>query len=168
MFPAFSIPALAIAGLIATAAPILIHILNKRRFKRVDWAAMEFLRRAYKVRRRRVKLEELLLLAMRCLIVALFGAALAQPFFSQGAAGGALGDARTERIIVLDDSLSMKARSGVSSPAEEASKLLRNWISDLATDDSADSITILLTSKPAEPLFNGVPLTEDVTSQILE
>ena len=168
MFPAFSIPALAIAGLIATAAPILIHILNKRRFKRVDWAAMEFLRRAYKVRRRRVKLEELLLLAMRCLIVALFGAALAQPFFSQGAAGGALGDARTERIIVLDDSLSMKARSGVSSPAEEASKLLRNWISDLATDDSADSITILLTSKPAEPLFNGVPLTEDVTSQIIE
>ncbi|MCB1096859.1 MAG: PQQ-binding-like beta-propeller repeat protein [Verrucomicrobiae bacterium] len=168
MFPSFSIPALAIAGLIATAAPILIHILNKRRFKRVDWAAMEFLRRAYKVRRRRVKLEELLLLAMRCLIVALFGAALAQPFFNQGAAGGSLGDARTDRIIVLDDSLSMKARSGISSPAEEASKLLRNWISDLATSDSADSITILRTSNPAEPLFNGVPLTEDVTSQILE
>ena len=129
---------------------------------------MEFLRRAYKIRRRRVKLEELLLLAMRCLIVALFGAALAQPFFDEGAAGDALGDARTDRIIVLDDSLSMKARSGVSSPAEEASKLLRNWISDLATGDAADSVTILLTSKPAEPLFNGVPLTEDVTSQILE
>jgi outer membrane protein assembly factor BamB len=168
LFPSFSIPALAIAGLIATAAPILIHILNKRRFKRVDWAAMEFLRRAYKVRRRRVKLEELLLLALRCLIVALFGAALAQPFFNQGTAAGALGDARTDRIIVLDDSLSMKARSGVSSPSEEAQKLLRNWISELATSDSADSITLLLASRPSEPLFNGAPLTEDVTSQILE
>ena len=150
------------------AAPIIIHILNKRRFKRVDWAAMEFLRRAYKIRRRRVKLEELLLLAMRCLIVALFGAALAQPFFDQQAAVGALGDARTDRIIVLDDSLSMKARSGVTSPAEQARKLLRNWIADLATSDSADSITILRTSRPAQPLFNSVPLTEDATSQMLD
>ena len=149
------------------AAPIIIHILNKRRFKRVDWAAMEFLRRAYKIRRKRVKLEEFLLLAMRCLIVALFGAALAQPFFDKGPAAGELGDARTDRIIVLDDSLSMHARSGISSPAEEASKLLRSWISDLASDGSADSITLLRTSSPAQPLFSRVPLTEEATSQIL-
>ena len=73
---------------------------------------MEFLRRAYKVRRRRVKLEEFLLLAMRCLIIALFGAALAQPFFDQDSAASGIGEARTHRIVVLDDSLSMKRSPG--------------------------------------------------------
>jgi outer membrane protein assembly factor BamB len=168
LFPSFFTVALATAGLTAMAAPIIIHILNKRRFKRVDWAAMEFLRRAYKVRRRRVKLEELLLLVLRCLIVALFGAALARPYFSDDSVVGAIGDARTDRILVLDDSLSMKARTGVSSPAEEASKLLRTWVSALASESSVDSITLILTSAPAQPLFNRVPLTEDSTSQVLE
>ena len=33
----------AIAGLIAAAAPIVIHLLNRRRFREIDWGAMDFL-----------------------------------------------------------------------------------------------------------------------------
>jgi len=47
------------------ASPILIHLLNKRRFKIVEWAAMDFLFQADKKNRRRVQLENFVLLMLR-------------------------------------------------------------------------------------------------------
>ncbi|MBI1314611.1 VWA domain-containing protein [bacterium] len=74
--------AFAIAGLIVAAGPIVIHLLNRRRFRVVEWGAMDFLRKAMQRSRRAVQLRDLLLLVLRCLTVALFGAALARPFVS--------------------------------------------------------------------------------------
>ena len=72
----------AIAGLIAAAGPIIIHLLNRRRFRVVEWAAMDFLRQAMQRSRRAVQLRDLLVLVLRCLAVVIFGAALARPFLS--------------------------------------------------------------------------------------
>ncbi len=71
----------AIAGAIAAAGPILIHLLNRRRFRTVNWAAMDFLRQAMQRNRRILQMRDLLLLLLRCLIVLCIGLALAQPFF---------------------------------------------------------------------------------------
>ena len=51
-------------GAAAIASPILIHLLNKRRFKIVEWAAMDFLFQADKKNRKRVQLENFILLAL--------------------------------------------------------------------------------------------------------
>src|SRR6478735_3057446 len=67
------------AGALAMAIPIIIHILNRRRFKTITWAAMEFLLRAMRKNRRRLRFEQWLLLATRCLLVLLLGMALARP-----------------------------------------------------------------------------------------
>src|SRR3954468_15460523 len=75
----FVTPAFALAGAMLVALPIIIHILNRRRFKVVDWAAMEFLLRAMRRNRRRLRFEQWLLLAVRCLVLALLGFALARP-----------------------------------------------------------------------------------------
>jgi len=72
----------AIAGLIAAAGPIIIHLLNRRRFRVVEWAAMDFLRQAMQRSRRAVQLRDLLVLILRCMAVVIFGAALARPFLS--------------------------------------------------------------------------------------
>ena len=72
----------AIAGLIAAAGPIIIHLLNRRRFRVVEWAAMDFLRQAMQRSRRAVQLRDLLVLVLRCLAVVIFGTALARPFLS--------------------------------------------------------------------------------------
>ncbi len=53
--------------LAAAAAPIVIHLLSKRRFRRIRWAAMDFLLEADRRNRRRVRIEELILLGLRCL-----------------------------------------------------------------------------------------------------
>src|ERR1700709_878808 len=81
----FTTPLFALAGILLAAIPIIIHLLNRRRFKTVTWAAMEFLLRAMRKNRRRLKFEQWLLLATRCLLVFLLGLALARPLGCENA-----------------------------------------------------------------------------------
>ena len=60
-----------LGGLGAIAIPILIHLFNRRSAKRVDWGAMRFLLDSLRTRKKRIQLEEALLMAARCLLVAL-------------------------------------------------------------------------------------------------
>ena len=66
-------------GMALGAAPILIHLLHRRRYIEVPWAAMRFLIAATKKQSRRLHLEQLLLLIVRTLIVLLVAMALARP-----------------------------------------------------------------------------------------
>ncbi|MCH8039863.1 MAG: BatA domain-containing protein, partial [Nitrospinae bacterium] len=77
-----SLPAwgFAVAGLACAAGPILIHLLNRRRFRTVNWAAMDFLRQALQRNRRMLEMRDIAILALRTLAVLLFGLALAQPY----------------------------------------------------------------------------------------
>ena len=66
-------------GLTGVAIPILIHLFNRRHAKIVDWGAMQFLLSSLTSRRRRVLIEEVLLMCIRCLLVALLVLAVARP-----------------------------------------------------------------------------------------
>ena len=55
----------------AAAVPVIIHLLNRKRYVVVNWAAMRFLLAAQKKNVRRLKLEQWLLLAVRTLLVLL-------------------------------------------------------------------------------------------------
>ena len=68
-----------LAGLAAAAIPIIIHLLNRRRFKRVPWAAMRFVQVSLQRNQRRMQIEDLILLIIRCLLLALLAFALARP-----------------------------------------------------------------------------------------
>ena len=91
-------------GLAAVALPILIHLINMLRQRRVQWAAMEFLREAIKRNARRLKLQQWLLLAVRTLVLLLLALAAAKPYLS----GWNLltGRPRVHRVLVLDASMS--------------------------------------------------------------
>ncbi len=67
-------------ALSAMAIPIVIHLLNRSRAKVVDWGAMRFLTASLAARSRRIMVEELVLLVLRCLVVALAVLAVARPF----------------------------------------------------------------------------------------
>jgi hypothetical protein len=164
----FTHPALFIGGLIAVLSPIIIHLLNKRKFKKIDWAAMDFLLQAQKLNKRRVKMEEFILLLLRCLAMLLLGIFLARPFLSFDQGGGLFKSAKYERVIVFDDSLSMQSLNGNTTPLSEAKKMLDEWITGLASDGSDDSLTLIKTSQPSKPVFNGVPLTEESVTELLD
>src|SRR6516225_4915959 len=73
---------LMLAGLAAVAIPILIHLLNRRRYNVVDWGAMQFLQ-VSETTRRRILIEELLLMLLRMGLIAVFVMALAGPFLPE-------------------------------------------------------------------------------------
>ncbi len=85
----FDAPWFAFAGLVAAAGPLIVHLLNRRRFQVVAWGAMEFLRQALERHRRAFELRDLLVLILRMLVLCLFGFALARPFL-QGAPGAGI------------------------------------------------------------------------------
>ena len=62
---------LMLGGLAAVAIPIIIQILTRKNVRRISWGAWLFLDKTMKKRRRKVLLEDLLLLACRCLALAL-------------------------------------------------------------------------------------------------
>ncbi len=68
---------LALAGV---AIPILIHLLYRRRARSINWGAMRFLLDSLAARRRHILLEEILLMALRCALIALVAMAAARPF----------------------------------------------------------------------------------------
>ncbi len=67
-------------GLLGISVPIVIHLLNRRSSRTIDWGAFRFLLNSMLKRRRKVLLEEMLLMACRCLVIALLALALSRPF----------------------------------------------------------------------------------------
>jgi len=155
-------------GALAVSVPIIIHLLNRRRFKVVDWAAMDFLKQAEKLNKRRVQLEDLLLLLLRCLAMLLIGLLLSRPFLKSGFVGSLITNARSERIFILDDSPSMGARGPDGTALDVAVRKLGDYLSDLASDESGDAATLYLTSNSEKPLFAGVPLKSNSLTEMLE
>src|SRR5437879_2329611 len=102
MFPIFSNPAYVIAGGALISSPIIIHLINRMRFRRIRWAATEFLLKSQKRNRRRLIIEQLLLLLLRCLLIA-----LAVMLVSQYKTGELTHERERRIVIVVDDTYSM-------------------------------------------------------------
>src|SRR5579864_8866834 len=100
-------------ALSALAIPVVIHLLHRRRFDVVEWGAMQFLQSG-QTTRRRLALEEILLLALRMTLVGLLVLALAGPKGS-GALFSLLGT-RPGRsfVLIVDGSYSMGFDNGRS------------------------------------------------------
>ncbi|MBN2473236.1 MAG: BatA domain-containing protein [Pirellulales bacterium] len=115
----FLAPWFAVAGLIAAAGPLVIHLLNRRRYQVVPWAAMDFLREAVFRNRRIMHLRDLLLLALRTFCILAFGAAMARPFLGT-AMVGVDPDQPVHAVLLIDNSLSMAYRKGQGTLLDEA------------------------------------------------
>ena len=102
----------------------IIHLFHKRRYRETRWAAMRFLLEASRKNTRRLRLEQLVLLAIRTLILLLLPLALAQPYITSF---GGLFDSKTwtHRVIVIDASFSMGYTTGGESHFDRARRMAR-------------------------------------------
>ena len=106
-------------GLAAVAVPIVIHLLNRRKFQKVVWAAMRFLQASVERNQKRMRIEDLILLALRCLLLALLALALARPALVSKA-GDLFGPSKVTGVILLDNSYSMGMSDGAMTRFEKA------------------------------------------------
>ena len=147
-------------GAAAIASPILIHLLNKRRFKIVEWAAMDFLFQADKKNRKRVQLENLILLLLRCLAMLLVALMLARPFLPSNLTNMIQQSQKVERVLLIDDSLSQTVPRGNSTAFGDAKVAIKDLIASFAkTTDTEDWLTVILASDPENPVLANEPLT---------
>jgi len=137
-----------LAGLSAVSIPIIIHLLNRRKFERVVWAAMRFVRLSVEKNQRRIKVEDMLLLILRCLLLALLALALARPVLR--AAVGAMGLSKVTAVIVLDNSYSMTQTDGIE-PKFEAAKRAADEV--IKTMPTGSSVAVLLCSDVVNKLI---------------
>jgi hypothetical protein len=156
-------------GGLAVASPILIHLLNKRRFKIVEWAAMDFLFEAEKKNKRRVQVENMILLFLRCLAMLLAALMFARPFLPSDVVGAFAQTRQLERIVVIDDSLSQRVLvdsvPALQKTKEGVKELLRGFAS---STESEDWVSVWLTSDPNQRLIDYKPLTENSLPEILQ
>ncbi len=108
-------------GILGIASPIIIHLLAKKKIKRVVWAAMRFLKNVVEKNQRRLTMEDVILLLLRCLLLILLALALARPSFKKGGFAG-IGGGNQAAILLLDNSGSMAQSDGVTSKFEKAKK----------------------------------------------
>lgn len=130
MIEGFQNPGLAI-GAALCAVPLIIHLLNRQRHRPQEWAAMRFVLAAYRKTRRRVQLENLLLLLARMLAVAALAFAIARPFASGDSPLAGLREERRDLVLVLDGSASMGLRGEVKTVHEEMIERAAALIEDL-------------------------------------
>ena len=99
---------LLIWGALLGVIPIIIHLLNRRRFRRVEWAPMRYLKLTIQRNRRRVQIEQWLLLLLRVALLVLLFVLLARPLVRPTGLERWLGaGGRVSHVLLIDDSLSM-------------------------------------------------------------
>src|SRR5215831_7909422 len=96
-----------LAGAAAVSIPIALHFFYRARYRPLPWAPMKFLKEAIEQTSRRLKFQEWILLALRCLALILLALAIARPGRDSTAAGG--GTQPVDAVLVFDTSYSKAA-----------------------------------------------------------
>jgi hypothetical protein len=135
-------PAL-VAGTALCAIPLIIHLLNRQRHKPHRWAAMRFVLAAYRKTRRRVQLENLLLLLLRMAAVILLALAVARPFATGENPLVGLTENRRDVLIAIDASASTGYREDVDSVFANIVERAREIVEELDTDRH-DQVRLIL------------------------
>ena len=142
--------ALATTGAAAVAIPVVIHLLTRSRRRPLPWAAMRFLTEAFRKQRRRLRLEQWLLLLVRCLLILALAAAVGQPVLAGLAKAWSLAPVRQLVCVVLDDSLSTQARDDADEQRFEA--LRRAALAIVAGLGPSDRLWVIRAAAPWEEL----------------
>lgn len=150
---------------VAAAAPVIIHLWNRRKHREAPWAAMQYLLAAMRKNSRRIQVEQWILLAIRTLLVFLVVFALSEPVLERAGLTFRSGE-RTHVVLVLDGSYSMGYK-----PTDEN---LFGWAKELATRivdqrDQGDGYTLVLMSSPPRvvvgtPAFEKSDFIEEIKS----
>jgi len=140
--------AILLAGAAAFLIPLLIHLLNKRKVQTVQWGAMHLLQEVMRQRKRKWKIEQWLLLAVRIAIPIVLALCLARPVLT---ALRAFGLGKTSLVMLLDDSFSMRAPAAGGSPADRARQDMARM---LETQPKGSDVQVVLAGGNAHKLLD--------------
>ena len=137
-------------GAAAFAIPLIIHLLNRSRFRTIPWGAMHLLEAVVRVNNKRLRIEQLILLAVRCAIPVLLAFCLARMVLTGWQA--LPGDAPSSAVILLDNSYSMDAAGNGGSHFAQA---VAQAVTIVDTLNRGSEVAIVQTGGGPAPLFDN-------------
>ena len=158
-------PVFVASGMFLLASPIVIHLINRMQYRRVRFAAMEFLLASQQRNRRRLLLEQLLLLLLRILIVAAIVLLISRLILDPSQMSIFRG-ARSHHVVLLDDSLSMRDRWSETSSFAEGLKIINRLAAGGADQPNTQKLTLLRLSRPEQPIFVERDVNEDFVTEL--
>ena len=138
MSPFILNPAL-LVGLLGVGLPVLAHLLSRRKFDVVQWGAMQFLNPSRKTRRR-MRLEEILLLLVRMAAVAIVVLATCRFSVSSGMLLGYHSAGSRDVVFVIDGSNSMGRSDGLTTLHDKAIRRAQMYLKTLQAGDTVSII----------------------------
>ena len=162
---AFGFESLPMLGwLAAAAAPWLIHLLSRRKYRETAWAAMDFLMAAVKRRTRRIRIEQWLLLLVRTLVVVALVMAVAQPYFEH-ALPVFSPNGSTHHVLVIDSSYSMGYLAADRTRFEEA----KQWAARIVEQSPrGDGFTLVQMASPPRLIVATPGLEKEAIRQEIQ
>lgn len=137
-----------VAGVALASIPLIIHLLNRRRHKPMRWAAMRFVQAAHKRTRRRVQMENWLLLLLRTGAIALLALAIARPFTGDASPLAGITETRRDLVVIVDGSASTGWREGVETVFERGVARARELLRGLSGPRGDRALLVLAGSYP--------------------
>lgn len=153
-------------GLIATSIPILIHILNFRKLKKVEFSTLSFLKELQKSKIKKIKIKQWLLLLVRTLLILFLVLAFARPTLESTSIVSTNSAAKSSTVFLLDDSFSMLAITDDGSNYNRSKLIIKNIISEMQNGDefyfifNNDSIRRTLDSETVIKLLDKSEMSE--------
>ncbi len=135
-------------GLIAASIPIIIHLLNLRKLKKIDFSTLQFLKELQKNKIRKIKIKQWLLLALRVLIILAIVTAFARPTLVGVSIGGTTSAAKTTAVFILDDTFSMSVVDQNGSYFNQAKEAIKNILTQFEEGDEFG--LVLVSHQPNE------------------
>ncbi|MBK8944823.1 MAG: BatA and WFA domain-containing protein [Ignavibacteriae bacterium] len=137
-------------GLLAASIPILIHLLNFRKLKKVEFSSVSFLKELQKSKIKKIKIKQWLLLFLRTLLIILLVLAFARPTF-EGTNIISSASAKSSTIFVLDNSLSMTYLTDKGTKFNQSKKIIKEIITNI---DEGNDFYFITTSDSVKNTTN--------------
>ena len=129
-------------GLLAASIPVIIHLFNLRKLKKIEFSTLVFLKELQKNKIRKIKLKQWILLALRVLIILFMVMAFARPALQSMQIGGTTSAAKTTAIFILDDTFSMSVVDQKGSYFNQAKEIIKQVLSQLQEGDEVGLILV--------------------------
>ena len=131
----------------AVGLPLIIHLLNLKRPKKLAFSTLAFFKELQKTTIRKIRIKRYLLLLLRLLAIACLAIVLARPFLPPGFGTSVNSQAPALNAILIDNSISM-SRIGQQGPLiEQAKEIIR---SIEASSKESDRFILQVTNGDAE------------------
>jgi len=146
-------------GLLAASIPVILHFLNLRRIKKIEFSSLAFLKELQKSKIRKIKIKQLLLLLIRILIIIFLVLAFARPTLESTTISGIGSDAKTTAIFIVDNSFSMSVLDEKGSFLNQSKQIVNSLNSSF---ERGNEVHLITTSDkesklfPSQQIVNGI------------